>query len=449
MAGFNTLDDIWQAVLQYCMENGDTPAFSYKQWIEPFELTEFTATSVTLETDSLLKYRVIREKFDGLMHEAFTAVLGFDVEINYVCTTTEEEVQQNILKEQREAHTSGEYTFENFVEGGSNKFAYRAAKAVAEDPGGQLQGGGSNYNPLFIYGNSGLGKTHLLNAICYEVKNRFPNMKYLYTTAESFMNDFITMVSRNKQGEAFRDKYRGIDMLLIDDIQFIAGKDATEEEFFHTFNSLVDLGKQIVITADRPPREIKSLADRLCSRFENGLMADIQPPEYETRCAIVKMRAEQLGYTLSDQIVDYIARNVETNIRQLEGITNDIIARHNLSGEAITLGLAQRIVKDLNKREAVVITTEKIVDEVSRFEGIDVDDIYSKKQQADIVHARNVAMYVIRELKGESLEKIGAEFGGKSHSTVKHGIENIEAEMQRDNRTSRVVNDIIGNLRNM
>jgi chromosomal replication initiator protein len=305
----------------------------------------------------------------------------------------------------------------------------------------------SNYNPLFIYGNSGLGKTHLLNAISHEVEKNFPDMNIMYIRAEQFANEYIQAL-QNKNIDEFHNKYRNnIDVLLIDDIQFISGKTSTEEEFFHTFDTLVYSGKQVVLTSDRPPKDIQSITDRLKSRFEDGLLADVQPPEFETRCEIIKRKAKLLDFNIDDPVVSYIADKIKTNIRQLEGVTKKLYALCDINDHEPTIALAQNVIKVvMEDTQPLPVTIQRIVDEVSRTTGISVEDIYSKIQKANISHARKITFYIVRKVTNMSYEDIGAEFN-KHHSTVMYNIEQIEKEMAENSKLSRQVNDIINNIK--
>ena len=316
------------------------------------------------------------------------------------------------------------------------------AYAVAESPA-------STYNPLFIYGNSGLGKTHLLNAICYEVKKKFPDMNILYIRAEQFVNEFMQAL-QYKTTDEFHDKFRNsIDLLLIDDIQFIAGKQQTIEEFFHTFDTLVFAGKQVVITSDRPPREIQSITDRLKSRFEDGLLADIQPPEYETRCEIIKRKAMMLNFEIPDPVIDYIADKVKSNIRQLEGTVKKIKAKYYLDGEKPTINSVQGIISDiLNNDAPPEVTVERIIDEVARTYGVSADEIRSQKNRsANISNARHIAIYVTRELTTLSMVAIGEEFGNRHYSTIIYTIQKVQKMMEKDRKVKEIIDDTIKNIR--
>lgn len=440
----DTYNDILKAVLDFCSTH--TSQTGYSLWLSSLKIEKFENSTFVLSVSSQFKLQVITgEYYQNLLKEAFKNVMGFDVELQFFCS---EDLEAAPEKETDE-FTNEQFTFDNFIEGPSNRFAYRAAIAVAEDPGGQIKktNSFSNYNPLFIYGKSGLGKTHILNAIAYEVRRRFPDMEILNIRAEDFANEFIINALGKKNVDEFHNKFRNIDVLLVDDIQFIGGKDRTEEEFFHTFNSLIENGKQIVLTSDRPPKEIRSLTERLCTRFENGLLADIQSPEYETRCAIIKHKAEMLNFDIDDNVVTYIAEKIKINIRQLEGTTKKLYAMSKISGQPPTIAIAQKIIKDVvDDAPPTPVTVEKIVEEVSRTEGVSVEDIYGKKQKANVSHARKIAMYVIREITNISYEQIGEKFD-KHHATVMYNVQKITEEAEKDPRLASKIADIISNVK--
>ena len=312
--------------------------------------------------------------------------------------------------------------------------------AVAANPAGA-------YNPLFIYGNSGLGKTHLLYAICNDLKRSHPEMTTLYIKGDDFTNELIDAIQHGTTS-TFHQKYRKTDVLLVDDIQFIAGKDSTQEEFFHTFNSLYEAKKQIVLTSDRPPKEIQTLEDRLRTRFEWGLIADIQPPDFETRIAIIKRKAEALDLELPGDVCEYIATRLKTNIRQLEGAVKKMKANWLLNGDAPTMANAQTAISDiLNNDQPPPLTVEKIIEEVGRTFGVSPDDIRSSKRSANISNARQIAVYVVREITQLSMTTIGEEFGGRDHSTVVYAVQQVEKNMKKDSKTKAMVEDIIKNIR--
>lgn len=458
----DTYNDVCEAVLTYCSTKTSSNAF--KLWLSEITVTGFENNTFTLFLPSSFKRKIVIDTYDSLLNEAFENVMGFSVNLNYDCP----EEQKSIFDSARSDHERDletarnvknnieksdnlpieQFTFDTFIEGPSNRFAYRAAMAVADNPGGTAKNEISynNYNPLFIYGKSGLGKTHILNAICYQIRKNYPAMRILYVRSEDFVNEFIAALG-NKTVDEFHDKFRNIDVLLVDDIQLIGGKDRTEEEFFHTFNSLVENGKQIVLTSDRPPKEIKSLTDRLCTRFEQGLLADIQSPEYETRCAIIKRKAELLNFEIPNFVVEYIAEKIKTNIRQLEGTTKKIYAMSQLSGTIPSIPLAQRVIKDVTTdTQPVPVTIQKIVEEVSRTEGVSVEDLYSKKRRANIVNARKIAIYMIREITNCSYETIGDNFG-LNHSTIIYNINQLIESMEKNSKLARKIEDMINNIK--
>ena len=313
--------------------------------------------------------------------------------------------------------------------------------AVAQNPA-------SAYNPLFLYGNSGLGKTHLLCAIGNEIRQTHPDYKVIYIKGEDFANEIIQSIM-NKTTAQFRQKYRQTDVLLVDDVQFIGGKESTQEEFFHTFDALYDAKKQIVLTSDRPPKEIKVLTDRLRGRFEMGLLADIQTPDFETRMAIIKRKAEIIGLDLNDDLCEYIANKLKTNIRQLEGVVKKLMARYNLTKEKPTLSIVNESISDiLNDDTPPELTVEKIVDEVSRTFGVDSDDLRSQKsRRANINKPRQIAIYIVRELTTLSMENIGKEFGNRHYSTIVYTVQQVEKDIKNDPSLRDTVEDIIKNIR--
>lgn len=447
----DSFNDVWQAVLDYIKSKVNETA--YNLWIKIVKFDGFNNSTVTLRFPKPMHLEIVTSQYGELFEEAFENVLGFKVNISYVCDDVFENEKESGNTTYQDKHLedyrNSQFTFENFIVGPSNRFAYAAAKAVASDPGSRLSSGSSfsNYNPLFIYGNSGLGKTHILNAICHEIEKNFPDMNIMYVRAEQFANEFYQAL-QNKTIDEFHNKYRNnIDVFLIDDIQFISGKTSTEEEFFHTFDTLVYGGKQVVLTSDRPPRDIQSLTDRLKSRFEDGLLADIQPPEFETRCEIIKRKAKLLNFEISDQVVSYIAEKIKSNIRQLEGVTKKLYALCDINDHMPTIALAQSVIKVIMEdTQPLPVTIQKIVDEVSRTTGISVEDIYSKVQKANISHARKITFYVIRKVTNMSYEDIGEEFD-KHHSTVIYNIDQIEKEMEKNSKLARQINDIISNVK--
>ena len=304
------------------------------------------------------------------------------------------------------------------------------------------------YNPLFIYGPSGLGKTHLMTAIANEMRRNDPNLNIVYVTGETFANELIEAIQKKQDTSLFHDKYRNADVLLVDDVQFIAGKDSTQEEFFHTFNKLHSEGKQIVLTSDRPPKDIKILEDRIRSRFESGLIADISTPDFETRIAIIRRKAELLDLNLPDEVAEFIANRLKTNIRQLEGAVKKLKALKHLAGSQPSIAMAQSVIRDiLTDDQPIPITVEKIIAEVANVYGVSPDDIRSNKRSSQISNARKVAIYVVREITQMPLASIGMEFGGRDHSTIVYAVNSISQSIQKDSSLKELVETLIKNIR--
>ena len=436
MESFN---DVLDAAKQYCREH--TAEATYQYYISGLEAVSFeNSNCVTLLVRNDFIRGILEDRYTGLMKAAFKAALGFDVEVKF--TIPQPDPEEEEAREDREERLPvGQYafTFENFIRGPSNQFAFAAAQAVAANPSGA-------YNPLFIYGPSGLGKTHLLHAIKFEVAKNHPDFNIVYVDCEVFTNEIIEAV-KNGTTELFRQKYRLADVLLIDDIQFLAGKESTQEEFFHTFNTLHNAGKQIVIASDRPAKEIKSLEERLRTRFEWGLTADIQPPDFETRVAIVKLKAELLKLDVPDDVADYIANHLKQNIRQLEGAVKKLNAYYMLEGISPCIGVTSTAIKDtLNDTQPIPVTIEKIINEVARTYNLLPSDIRGKKRSANVSAARQMTMYIIREVTGMSMEAIGQEFN-RDHSTVVYSINTMEKNITKDRHLKEMCDDIIKNVR--
>lgn len=438
-------EKIWEQVKEIVAEK--MSEVSYETWIKDLESIGFKAGTALLYTSSQYHREIVTTRFMDILTESFSELLGRECDVKIV---TKEELDNGAAPDK---HTSpiedtvkGEvekdnfFTFENFIVGNSNKFAHAASLAVANNPGGA-------YNPLFIYGNSGLGKTHLLKAIKNEIEKNNPKMKVAFVTCEDFTNEFLELLHTGRAPE-FRNHYRPVDVLLIDDIQFIAGKLSTEEEFLNTFNALYDKNKQIVLTSDRPPKEIQSLADRLRTRFEVGLMADIQQPDYETRVAIIKRKGMLLDLEIPQEVAEFIATRLKNNTRQLEGSVKKLTAYHKLSGEPLSLSMAQNAIKDILIEDAeATVSEEKVLEEISRTLSISVEDICGKKQTANIARARQVAAYVLREVTNSSTKTIGDILGGKDHSTIIYYLRKIEKSMQTNNKLKVTVNDIVKNIK--
>ncbi len=451
----DSFEEVFHAVKEYCKEQVSPPA--YTVFFQRLEVGEFDGESVTILTHADFIRNTIRTRYLNLLREGFIAILGFEVNIDIQVKAAEPEAPAPVEEEKPrptadavaitavpgsapEKAGSYAFDFDNFIVGSNNNFAHAAALAVANNPAGA-------YNPLFIYGPSGLGKTHLLTAIRLEIQKNHPEYNILYVDGEAFANEIITAIQENTTA-LFRQKYRQADVLLVDDIQFIGGKESTQEEFFHTFNSMYNSSKQIVLASDRLPKEIKSLDDRLRTRFEWGLTADIQPPDFETRMAIIKRKADLLGMDLPVEVREFIAKRLKNNIRQLEGAVKKLNAYRSLSGIHPTIGAAQNAIKDiLSETQPVPVTIEKIMAEVARCYNTTTVDIRGRKRTANVSDARKTAMYCIREITGMSMEDIGKEFGGRDHSTVVYSIKAVEEQIDTNTSFKEMVEDILKNTR--
>jgi len=431
--------DLFPLVKDYCKRQ--MPESPYTIWISNLECSHLDHTSATLIAKNEAVRMVLEMRYKDLLGQAFEAVLGFPVEITFVIRQQSNPAEAAEPSEPVPGKIGGEYdyTFDTFIVGSSNKFAYAASLAVASNAK-------SEYNPLFIYGNSGLGKTHLLCAISAYVQQNREGANVIYVKGDDFTNELIDAI-QNQRTKEFHDKYRKADLFLIDDIQFISGKEATQEEFFHTFNSLYESGKQIVVTSDRPPKDLKKLEERLRTRFELSMIADIQPPDYETRVAIIHRKAELLHIDIPEDVVEFIANRLKTNIRQLEGTVKKIKAYNDMVHIPPSISVAQNSIRDiLNDSQPVSVTIEHIIDEVSRYYEVSPQDVRSPRRTAQISTARQVAMYVVREITGMSMEAIGAEFGGRDHSTVVYALKQVEKTMEENSHFKSIVEDLIKNI---
>ncbi len=447
-----SFDEVFQNVREYCFEkikNGELSDTAYRLWIDTLKPVKLDETVAHFDIPTEFQARIIRNKYTGIIKEALEAVLGFEVDININVLETEmdyeEDADPNQLKrELEESFINAEYgyTFDTFIVGRSNEFAYAACTSVAKEPG-------STYNPLFIHGPSGLGKTHLMTAISNEIKSRNPNTNIIYVTGETFANELINAIQQKKDTSQFHQKYRSADVLLIDDVQFIAGKESTQEEFFHTFNELHKVGKQIVLTSDRPPKDIKTLEDRIRTRFEWGLIADISIPDFETRVAIIRRKAELLNLIIPDDVSEYIANKLKTNIRQLEGCVKKLKASKHLVGTPPSMAQAQNAIREiLSDEQPAPITIERILNEVGNVYGVTSEDIISKKRSSQISIARKVSCYVLKEVTDMSYKSIGMELGARDHSTIIYYCGDIEKLIAKDSHTKEMIEDIINNIRN-
>ena len=434
----NSISDVWQSVLSRLQEQ--LSETTIRTWFDEVDVVTMEDSAFVLHCSNSFKKSTIETRFMKHIKAALKDIFSSDLEVK-ILNDEQLAAYHGVAPDQPGSLLDSDaFTFETYVVGPQNKLAYAAARAVADKPA-------ENFNPLFIYGDSGLGKTHLLTAIQTEIKRTHPDFVIMYVTCEQFTNELIAAI-RAGSTEDFRMKYRVADLLLVDDIQFIAGKESTQEEFFHTFNSLHDAHKQIVIASDRPAKEIKSLEERLRTRFEWGLTADVQPPDFETRVAIVKRKAELLHLDLPEDVAEFIANHLKNNIRQLEGAVKKLNAYYMLEGIQPVISVAQNAIKDiLNETQPVPVTIEKIVGEVSRTFNVSPADIRGTKRNANVASARRVAIYILREVTGMSMEEIGREFSGRDHSTIVYSLKTMERDMKNDQHLRETVSDIIKNVK--
>ena len=429
----------WNTILETVRNEHELTDISFKTWLEPLTVFDVDDSlhivTILVPSEQMgMGIGYIQKKYMYPIKVAIAEITGIEYDINFILpeearsmdNTFSAADQDSLCAAMEKAHLIPKYTFDTFVVGSNNKFAHAASLAVAESPG-------KMYNPLFIYGGSGLGKTHLMHSIAHFIIEKDPSKKVLYVTSENFTNELINVIrnGNNNKMSSFREKYRSVDVLLIDDIQFIIGKDATQLEFFHTFNELHGNGKQIIVSSDKPPKEMETLESRLRSRFEWGILADIGAPDYETRMAILKRKEETEGYEIDPKIIDYIASNITSNIRELEGAFNKLLALSRLENKEISQELAERALKDIiSPDQERVITVERIVDIVADHFNIQSSDILSSNRSNRIVVPRQMVMYLCRYYMDLSLQEIGLKLGRKDHSTVIHGINKIEDELQ-------------------
>ena len=459
------LSEIVNIMLEDIGEKFKNPSF--KIWFGGFQLVSLTEDLAVFTTPTKLRQKFLSTKYKPMITEALTAAIGFevDIEINSTedkddfGTVSSEDIPTPSEEDKKDAderekiinsflskdESSGvqsildEYTFENFIEGDSNKFARAACLAVAMEPA-------TTYNPLFIYGNSGLGKTHLLYAVINYIKKNHPKLKIVYKKSEDFINELISAIQKGDT-QSFKNRYRTADVLLIDDIQFIAGKESTQEEFFHTFSSLYEAGKQIILTSDRPPKEIKPLEDRLRTRFEGGLLADVQKPSFELRTAIIRKKATNMNVNISDELVNYMAERLQHDIRQIEGALKRLNMINYMTGQYITKEAIDQVISIIDPgnipTDAMV---EKILSATARYYGVSIEDIKSKKKNDTVANARHIAVYIIRKLTDLPFKKIG-EIVGRDHSTVMSSISKVEINIKTKKNTDSDIKKIIKDVK--
>lgn len=450
----NSFEDVFDNVKKYCLENDKIPEIGITTWIDQMKPASFNGTDAVFGIQTDFQKNIVMTKYGDILKDAFLNVLGFNVNIvinvdsdepEKVKVPTDDELEQKHAElEKSYKFANYDYTFDTFIEGRSNEFALACSKSVAKNCGERAV---PDYNPLFIYGPSGMGKTHLITAIANEVRIKQPSFNITYVTSETFGNDLVNALNTSHISN-FQDKYRNSDILLIDDIQFFAGKERMQEEFFHTFYKLHQEGRQIVITSDKPPKELLTLEERLRTRFEGGLIADISAPDYETRLAIINRKSELLELKMPSEVAEFMANRLKSNIRQLEGAVVRLKALNHFAGSPITISMAQSVIRDvLTDEQPIPITVEKIISEVSTVYGVSPDDIRSNKRSAQISIARKVAIFVVREITQMPLASIGTEFGGRDHSTIVYSVTSVSEAMEKDANLKSLVEDIIKNIR--
>ena len=431
------LKELWSRAKELLKD--ETTVITYQTWIQPLELKSVNNNVIVLVASNPFQKDTIESRYLTLLTNTFNFITNKKCNVMIKLKDEEDEIQNSIkpIANNKNLINSGlnpKYTFDTFVVGSNNKFAQAAAMGVADNPG-------SKYNPFFIYGGVGLGKTHLMHAIGNQILMNNPNINILYVTSETFTNQLINAL-RDQATEKFREKYRNIDVLLIDDIQFIANKKSTQEEFFHTFNTLYESGKQIVLSSDKPPKDIELLEDRLKSRFEWGLIADISNPDFETRLAILRKKTQLDNIIIDDEILSAIATRVDTNIRELEGTLNKLIAKASLTGSPITMEMTERAINDIVAKQDKVISSEYIQDVVGKYFSVSPADLRGAKRSNDVTFPRQIAMYLCRNVAQMSLPQIGIDFGKRDHTTVMHACNKIEKEIKTNSNTRLIVESV-------
>ncbi|CDD48331.1 chromosomal replication initiator protein DnaA [Firmicutes bacterium CAG:534] len=439
----------WDLIKETLKTEYDLSEISYNTWVKPlrFHSVDHDVVTIMIPSDQAHALKYISSKYKSYFQVTVSEMFNHTYDIEFILEKDADDEMMsapgNVYNINYEnANLNSKYRFDTFVVGGNNKFAHSASLAVAESPG-------VAYNPLYLYGGAGLGKTHLMHSIGHFILEHNPDMKVLYVTSEQFTNEVIESIRSGNASKMtkFREKYRTVDVLLIDDVQFIIGKESTQEEFFHTFNVLHSAGKQIILSSDKPPKEMETLEERFRSRFEWGLIADIQPPDYETRMAILKKNAENYNKEINEEIFQYIATNIKSNIRELEGAFNKVIAYSKLNKVEINLSSVQEALKDIiSPNEKKQITSGLIVEVVAEHFGITPEDIMSKRRNTEYVLPRQICMYLCRKYTDDSLQSIGKAVGKKDHTTVIHGIEKITEDIEKNDELKGKIDIIIKKL---
>ena len=439
------VEEKWSEILLTVKREHELTDISFNTWLKPLQIFSIQNNRIfVLVSSEQMGLTYISKKYYLPLKVAVAEITGMEYEIEFVLPEQARKLKmphsarQATTEEAERSNLNPNYTFDSFVVGNNNRFAQSASLAVAESPG-------EIYNPLFLYGGVGLGKTHLMHSIAHFIQENHPGMKVLYVSSETFTNELIEAIrnGNNTAMSRFREKYRSIDVLLIDDVQFIIGKESTQEEFFHTFNELHVAKKQIILSSDRPPKEMETLEERIRSRFEWGLLADIGSPDYETRMAILKKKAERDGFELSDEILNYIAVNIKSNIRELEGALNKLMAYVNLVQTEITMEIAQKELQNIiSPDKPRIVTPQLIMEVVAEHFGISIEQILSKSRSNDVAKPRQIAMYLCKNMTDASLEAIGKVLGGRDHSTVVHGIKKVAEDVSADEAVAKTVETI-------
>ncbi len=429
--------DTWEKALEIMRNDLSVP--SYEALFKPVKLNSETEDTVYLQVPSEFVKEMLATRFSSFIESVLTQIRGKETFVEFVVVETKKDPAETPVVIPQNLVLNKNYTFEEFVVGSQNRLAHSASVAVAGNPG-------KTYNPLYIYGKVGLGKTHLLHAIAWELIKKFKDLKIMYITTEEFTNEVIRAIQNaHSNGDIIDNmhrKYRNVDVLLVDDIQFLAGKERTQEEFFHTFNALHNAGKQLVITSDCLPKEIATLEERLRNRFEWGLIVDIQKPDFETRIAILKKKAARLEVTIRDEVFEYIANNVYENIREMEGALTRLVAKASLMNEDITKEFAEKALQDIINPENEPVTIDRIKSVVSEYFNLDPAELSSKKRDQKIVFPRQIAMYLIRKYTDASLPLIGDSFGGRDHTTVMHAVSKIEESYNKEETLRAIIDEI-------
>ena len=436
------IEDNWENIKENVRNEYDIADISFDTWLRPLKFFGFKddTVSVVIPQDQAQAVNYISKKYKTYFVVTITEMINHNININFIVENEADKTESNAKEKiyninSENANLISKYRFDNFVVGNNNKFAHSAALAVAESPG-------EAYNPLYLYGGSGLGKTHLMHSIGHFILDNDPNAKVLYVTSENFTNEIVNAIrsgNASKMNE-IREKYRSVDVLLVDDVQYIIGKEATQQEFFNTFNELHSAGKQIIISSDKPPQDMETLEERFRTRFQWGLTADIQAPDYETRMAILKKNAESYGKNIDDAVFSYIAENITSNIRELEGAYNKLIAYSRLNKIDISMDMAEEALKDIiNPSISKEVTPENIINVVAEQFNMSPEDIKSKKRTADLVLPRHICMYLCNELTQETLQDIAKALNKKDHTTVMHGINKISEDITVDKALSNKI----------